>query len=64
MSRTIVKYAAPGAGQRRDFSVTVMFAIAAMIFAALILAFAGIYWATHESDAVSVERRSGVALNA
>ena len=35
-----------------------MFAIAAMIIAALIVAFAGIYWATHESDAASVERQA------
>ena len=64
MSQAIVKYAAPWSGQRRNFSVTVMFAIGAMIIAALIVAFAGIYWATHESDAVSVERQARSAQHA
>jgi diguanylate cyclase (GGDEF)-like protein len=48
----------PGSGRRRDFSVTIMFAIVAMIAAAFVLALAGVYWATHESDAVSVERQA------
>lgn len=53
-----------GAGRRRDFSVTILFAIAAMIVAALFLASAGVYWATHESDAVSVERQARSARQA
>ena len=41
-----------------------MFAIAAMIAASFILAFVGVYWATHESDAVSVERQARSARHA
>ena len=41
-----------------------MFAIAAMIAASFVLAFVGVYWATHESDAVSVERQARSARQA
>ena len=41
-----------------------MFAIAAMIAASFVLAFVGVYWATHESDAVSVERQARSARHA
>ncbi len=51
-------------GQRRNFSVTLAIAIGAMVGAALFLAGAGVYWATHESDAVSVERQARSAQHA
>ena len=38
--------------------MTIAIAIGTMIVAALFLASAGVYWATHESDAVSVERQA------
>ena len=44
-------------GQRRVFSATIIVAIGATILAALLLAGFGVYWATHESDAVSVQRQ-------
>jgi len=45
-------------GQRRNFSVMIAISIGAMIVTALFLASAGVYWATHESDEVSVERQA------
>jgi len=38
--------------------VTILIAIGATIVAALFLAGTGVYWATHQSDAVSVERQA------
>jgi hypothetical protein len=35
-----------------------------MVFAALVLASAGIFWATHESDAISVGRQARSAHHA
>ena len=51
-------------GHRSVFSLTIILTIGATIFAALILAGAGVYWATHESDAVSVERQARSAQHA
>lgn len=63
MGRATSRHIAPSE-RRREFSVTIMFAIAAMIVAALVVASAGVYWATHESDAVSVERQARSTLHA
>ena len=52
------------AGRRTSFSVTITIAIGAMICAALFLASVGVYSATHESDAVSVERQARSAQHA
>ncbi|MEO7541946.1 MAG: EAL domain-containing protein, partial [Sphingomicrobium sp.] len=51
-------------GDRGVLSLTIMIGIAATIAAALFLSGAGIYWATHESDAVSVERQARSARQA
>ncbi len=51
-------------GHRNVFSVTIIIGIATTIFAAILLALAGVYWATHESDAVSVERQARSAQHA
>ena len=51
-------------GQGRNFSMTISIAIGAMIIVSLFLASAGVYWATHESDAVSVERQTRSARHA
>ena len=51
-------------GQRRDFSLTIGMAIGAMVVVSLFLACAAVYWATHESDAVSVERQARSAQHA
>ncbi len=51
-------------GHRYVFSATIIIAIAATIIASLLLAGAGIYWATHASDAVSVERQARSAQHA
>ena len=51
-------------GQRRNFSVTIAIAIGAMVAAALLLASIGVYSATHQSDAVSVERQARSAQHA
>ena len=51
-------------GHGRSFSVTISIAIGAMIIVSLFLASAGVYWATHESDAVSVERQTRSARHA
>src|SRR3990170_850136 len=51
-------------GEGRSISVTILIAIGAMVVVSLFLAFAGIYWATHESDAVSVERQARSAQHA
>ena len=53
-----------GPGHGRSFSVTIAIAIVAMVAVSSFLAFAGIYWATHESDAVSVERQARSARHA
>ncbi len=45
-------------GHRTVFSVTIIVAIAATILTALFLACFGVYSATHESDAVSVQRQA------
>ena len=44
--------------------MTIIVAIAATIFAALLLAGIGVFWATHESDEVSVERQARSARHA
>ena len=54
----------PMSGHRNVFSVTIIIAIGATILAALFLAGAGVYWATHESDLVSVERQARSARHA
>jgi diguanylate cyclase (GGDEF)-like protein len=51
-------------GRRRNFSVTIAMAIGAMVVVSLFLASGGVYWATHESDAVSVERQARTAQHA
>lgn len=51
-------------GHRNVFSATIIIAIAGTIIASLLLAGAGIYWATHASDAVSVERQARSAQHA
>src|SRR3990170_3730220 len=51
-------------GEGRSFSVTILIAIGAMVVVSLFLAGAGVYWATHESDAVSVERQARSAQHA
>lgn len=51
-------------GQRTSFSLTLAIAIGATVVAAILLAFVGIYSATHESDAVSVERQARSARHA
>lgn len=51
-------------GQGRNFSLTIAMAIGAMIVVSLFLACVGVYWATHESDAVSVERQARSAQHA
>src|SRR4051794_11334031 len=51
-------------GQGRNFSVTIAAAIGAMVVAALFLSSVGVYSATHESDAVSVERQARTAQHA
>ena len=53
-----------GTEQRGNFSATITRTFGAMVIAALLLAAAGIYWATHESDAVSVERQARSARHA
>ncbi|HUE79369.1 MAG TPA: EAL domain-containing protein [Sphingomicrobium sp.] len=45
-------------GHRSVFSKTIIVALGATIVAAFFLAGIGIYWATHQSDAVSVERQA------
>ena len=64
MSSAFHTHPVRGSGRRRAFSVTIMFAVTAMIAAAFVLAFAGVYSATHESDAVSVERQARSARHA
>ncbi|HMI40198.1 MAG TPA: bifunctional diguanylate cyclase/phosphodiesterase [Sphingomicrobium sp.] len=44
--------------------MTIAIAIGAMVIVSLFLAGAGVYWATHESDAVSVERQARSAQHA
>jgi diguanylate cyclase (GGDEF)-like protein len=51
-------------GQGRSFSLTIAVAIGAMVVVSLFLACVGVYWATHESDAVSVERQARSAQHA
>ncbi len=51
-------------GHRYVFSVTLVIAIGVTILAALFLAGAGVFWATHESDEVSVERQARSAQHA
>lgn len=58
MSRGADHSLAQASGHRNVFSGTIITAIAATIFAALVLACTGVYWATHESDEVSVERQA------
>ena len=50
--------------QRRNFPATIAIAIGAMVMVTLFLASAGVFWATHESDAVSVERQARSARHA
>lgn len=50
--------------QRGNFSAAVTRAFGAIVIAALSLAAAGIYWATHESDAASVLRQARSAQHA
>lgn len=50
--------------QRINFSVTLARSIAAMIIVSLFLAVGGVYWATHQSDVVSVERQARSAQRA
>jgi diguanylate cyclase (GGDEF)-like protein len=57
-------YPVKGAGQGRSFSVTIAMAIGAMVVVSLFLACAGVFWATHASDAVSVERQARTARHA
>lgn len=45
-------------------SVTITVAIGAMVIVSLILAIVGAFWATHESDTVSVERQARSARHA
>lgn len=52
------------ARQPGNFSATITRTFGTMVIAALLLAAAGIYWATHESDAVSVERQARSAHHA
>lgn len=52
------------AKKRGNFSATITRTFGTMVIAALLLAAAGIYWATHESDAVSVERQARSAQHA
>src|SRR5688500_16551005 len=51
-------------GHRTVFSATIIVAIGATILAALLIAGFGVYWATHESDAVSVQRQVRTAQRA
>ena len=51
-------------GRGRNFSVTIVVAICAMVAAALFIASVGVYSATHENDAVSVERQARTAQHA
>ncbi len=51
-------------GHRYVFSAAIIIAIIATLLASLLLAGAGIYWATHASDAVSVERHARAAQHA
>jgi len=51
-------------GKRRNMSVTIAITIGAMVIVTLFLASAGVFWATRESDAVSVERQSRAARHA
>ena len=53
-----------GIGKRRNMSVTITVAIGAMVIVSLILAIVGVFWATHESDTVSVERQARSARHA
>ena len=45
-----------GIGKHRSMSVTIAVTLGAMVIVSLLLASAGIFWATRESDTVSVER--------
>jgi diguanylate cyclase (GGDEF)-like protein len=47
-----------------NFSATITRTFGAMVFAALLLASAGLYWATHESDTISVGRQARSAHHA
>ncbi|MEO5973566.1 MAG: bifunctional diguanylate cyclase/phosphodiesterase [Sphingomicrobium sp.] len=51
-------------GKRHSMSVTIAVAIGAMVIVSLFLASAGVFWATRESDAVSVERQARSARHA
>jgi len=53
-----------GIGKRRSMSVTIAVAIGAMVIVSLFLAGAGVFWATRESDTVSVERQARSARHA
>ncbi|MEO7815121.1 MAG: bifunctional diguanylate cyclase/phosphodiesterase [Sphingomicrobium sp.] len=53
-----------GVEKRRNMSVTIAIAIGAMVLVSLILASAGVFWATRESDTVSVERQARSARHA
>lgn len=57
-------YILGNSGQRRNFSVTIAIAIAAMVIVSLLVASAGVYWATQASDEVSVERQARAAQHA
>lgn len=52
------------AKQRRSFAGTIAKTVAAMVAGALFLAATGLYWATRESDTVSVERQARSAQHA
>lgn len=52
------------AGQRGNFSATITKTFGTMVIVALFLTATGIYWATHESDEVSVERQARTARHA
>lgn len=52
------------ARQRGNFSAAITRTFVAMVIAALALAAAGIFWATHESDAASVLRQARSAQHA
>jgi diguanylate cyclase (GGDEF)-like protein len=54
----------PVAARQNVFSFTLIVVIASTIAAALALACAGVYWATHASDEVSVERQARSARHA
>ncbi len=55
---------AKGSRGHRNFSASITRTFGAMVLAALLLASAGIYWATHQSDTISVERQARSAHHA